>query len=78
MQHHVLEGGAQTAEVDAVMAVETLVLGVDEHFEELGIDGIIGYRRAVLVIVLADGLSVGAVQVARLGVARVHDAVGAG
>ena len=38
MQHQVLGRGAQAAEVDAVVAVETLVLGVDEHPEELGVD----------------------------------------
>ena len=77
MQHQVLERGTQAAEVDAVVAVETLVLGVDEHREELRVDGVIGNRGAVLVVVLADGLAVGAVQVTGFGIAGVHDAVGA-
>ena len=78
VQHHVLESGTQAAKVDAVMLIEALVLGVDKDLEELRVDRFISHGRAVLVIVLADGLAVGTVQVASLGVAGMHDAVGAG
>ena len=78
VQHHILGSSTQTAKVDAVVHVETLVLGIDKHLEELRVYRVIRHRRAVLIIVFANGLAVGAVQVARLGVAGMHDAVGAG
>ena len=59
--NHILESGSKTLKVDAMMLIESLVLGVDEHLEEDGINILVAYRRTVLVEILANEFAVGAI-----------------
>ena len=74
-QHGILRRTRQAAEVDAVVVVEPLVLSSYQRFEENGVYLLVGHIRAVLLVDLADELTVGAVDLRGLGVARVHDVV---
>ena len=54
MKQSVLHSATQSQEIDAMMAIETLVLGIDHSLPEYWIDLLILYRGAVLLEILAD------------------------
>ena len=65
MKQSVLHSATQSQEIDAMMAIETLVLGIDQSLPEYWIDLLILYRGAVLLEILADKFAVRAVDFGR-------------
>ena len=65
MKQSVLQGTTQSQEIDAMMAIETLVLGIDQSLPEYWIDLLILYRGAVLLEILTDKFAVRAVDFGR-------------
>ena len=65
MKQSVLQGTTQSEEIDAMMAIETLVLGIDQSLPEYWIDLLILYRGAVLLEILTDKFAVRAVDFGR-------------
>ena len=58
----VLDGGKHANEVDALVMIESLVLGIDEGFPKFRIDILILHGGAVFVEILADHHTVGTVD----------------
>ena len=74
MQEGVLCRTKHADRVDADVLVESLVLGIHECLEEVGVHLLVFHRSTVLVEVLADELSVGAIDFGSLGCLWVEDA----
>ena len=66
VQYVVLQGGSESRVVNAVVRVESLVLGIDECFPEDGVDILVVDRCAVLTEELAYLLTVGTVDLRSL------------
>ena len=72
---HILCGSKKSLEVDAMVAIETLVFGVDKSLEEDWINIGILHRGAVLVEILANHHAIGTVEHRSGARLRIHDAV---
>mgnify|MGYP000024234497 CR=1 FL=1 len=73
--HGVLQCSENALEVDAVVTVETFVLGGNERLEKDGVDGIVWHRRTVLAEKLSHQLAVGTVNLGSCRRLGVHDFV---
>ena len=62
-----LGDGSESGVVDAVMRIETLVLGIDESFPEHGVHLFVCNGRTVFAEELTNGLAVGAIDDGGLG-----------
>ena len=62
MQDILLQHSGKGCVIDAVVAVETLILRVDQRLPEYGVHLFVGYRRTVLTKELADHLAIGTID----------------
>ena len=73
MKGVILQGSGKGLIVDTMMAIEALVLGIDEGFPEYGVHLFVSHRRAVLAEEFADEFAIGAIDHGSLGGALVLD-----
>ena len=73
MKGVILQGSGKGLIVDTMMAIEALVLGIDEGFPEYRVHLFVSHRRAVLAEEFADEFAIGAIDHGSLGGALVLD-----